>query len=145
MAECMPLFILDALFENMSLAKRHSTTVKMLDPTQLDAVKTALINRTATNELDSLAELGAIRWDLIDPSWNSLERESVIRNSSGLLSVRQNLFLILLYADVTKKDLDGKTSALSSVMGVAEVWRDPVDSANHHPVNIPLFQILESN
>jgi len=136
--------VLSAVFTNMPLGRRHnSTTLNMMNPTQLDAVTMALMNWTATNRFNSLAELGAIRWDLVFPSLNSLDRESIIRNSSRIFDVRQNLFIILLYSDVTKRDLDGNSVALSSVRGVAEVWRDPVDVANHYPINVHLFQIME--
>lgn len=134
--------VLSACLENMSIAKRHSSSVKTLSPAQLASAITVITNRTAGNAFDSLAELGAVRWDLVEPSWNSLERESVIRNSLGLFDVRQNLFVILLYADVTKKDIANNTATLSSVMGMAEVWRDPL--TNSHPVNVHSFQMIES-
>jgi len=134
--------VLRACLENMSVARRHSSTVNILTTNQLTSVMTAITNRTAGNALDSLAELGSIRWDLVEPSWNSLDSESVIRNTAGLFDVRQNFFVILLYADVTKADITGTSATLSSIIGMAEVWRDP--STNSHPVNVHSFQIMES-
>jgi hypothetical protein len=137
--------VLNAGIEGLPLNKRHSSltaSATSLSAGQRDAVRTALLNYSATNNFDSLAELGAIRWELIDSSWNSLDKESIVRNSSGLFDPSQNFFTILLYADVTKKDIAGNSAVLSSIIGLAEVWRDP--STNTHPVNVHAFQIMEA-
>lgn len=136
--------VLAAVFENLSIGKRHSTSATVLTAAQLSSTTNAVLGRSATNGFDSLAELGAIRWELIDPTLNSLEKESILRNTCTLCDVRQNLFTILVYADVTKADITGVSSTLSSVMGVAEVWRDPQGSASHWPASIHSFQIIES-
>ena len=54
------------------------------------------------------------------------EREAFYRNVPGLLGVRQQYFVVLLYAQVTKvvPQVDDK-SVVSGVRGIAEVWRDP--------------------
>jgi len=137
--------VLNAVFEDMPVNRRHSSGVmSVLDATQLNAVETSLINRAATNSFHGLSEFGAIRWDLVNPAWNSLEKESIIRNSCGLFDVRQNFFLILLYADVTRRDLEGSLASTSPMMGVAEVWRDPLITTNDYPISIHFFQIIEA-
>jgi hypothetical protein len=136
--------ILKATFSGIPLNRRHSTVpvTSTLSPAQLDAVATAIIGKTSTNAIDSLAEIGEIRWDMILPTLSSLDKESLIRNSCEVLNTRQNFFVVLLYADVTKTDIAGNSASLSSIVGLAEVWRDP--STNTHPVNVHYFQIMEA-
>lgn len=137
--------VLRSAFADMPINKRHATvSVSLLNAAQLDSVVSSIVNKTATNEFSALSGLGAIRWDQVLPSLNSLEKESVIRNSSGLFDVRQNFFVVLLYGDVMKQDMAGNYAVISSSMGLAEVWRDPQDSANGYPVSIRSFQIMES-
>jgi hypothetical protein len=73
--------------------------------------------------------LGLVDWRTILPpaTGSDLDRESLIRNVSGLLHTRQNFFTILLYAQTTKTvaDMPDK-SVVSGVRAIAEVWRDPV-------------------
>ncbi len=52
---------------------------------------------------------------------NPMLQESVIRNSCGLLSTRQNLFSVLLIDQA----LDSKTNVLAEQRATALLWRDP--------------------
>ena len=77
---------------------------------------------------------------LTDIATNSYERESIIRNSLGLFSIRQNLFTIILAA----QSLDSKTNVLAEQRAVALVWRDPYpDSQNHHDMFVRFFKWLD--
>jgi hypothetical protein len=139
--------VMNTVFSGMPLNRRHSRLpATPLSTAQSDVVVNAIMGKTATNGFESLAEFGIIRWDTLFPipTLSSLDRESIIRNSCRLFNVRQNLFVILLYADVSKRDISGNFASLSTMLGVAEVWRDPVDSTNRYPSNIHLFQVMES-
>jgi hypothetical protein len=59
------------------------------------------------------------------------QQESFIRNISGLATIRQHLFTILLYAQTTKVvPMMPDRSVVAGLRGIAEVWRDPVVSTN---------------
>lgn len=65
--------------------------------------------------------------------WHDPDRESLIRNTEGLLGTRQNLFTIVLIAECRKKVINPETGALppfrlAGQRAVAEVWRDPIRS-----------------
>jgi Tfp pilus assembly protein PilX len=72
------------------------------------------------------------------------EREAVIRNLSGLLTVKQQMFTIILRADAfttrfgSDKLKDG--TVLSSATAIAQVYRD---AAPPHKVTVRLLKILE--
>lgn len=136
--------VLKAIFSGMPLNRRHSAALvtSTLSPAERDAVVSAIIGKSSTNAIDSMAEIGEIRWDSLVPTLSSLDKESIIRNSCELFNTRQNFFVVLLYADVAKTDIAGNSAALSSIVGLAEVWRDP--STNTHPVNVHYLQIMEA-
>lgn len=59
------------------------------------------------------------------------QQESFFRNNCGLMGVRQNLYTVLLYAQTTKVvPLLPQKSVVSGVVGIAEVWRDPIAPTN---------------
>ncbi|MBM4165073.1 MAG: hypothetical protein FJ222_11630 [Lentisphaerae bacterium] len=72
------------------------------------------------------------------------EREAVIRNIAGLLTVKQQMFTIILRADAfttrfaSDKLKDG--TVLSSATAIAQVYRD---AAPPHQVTVRLLKILE--
>jgi hypothetical protein len=72
------------------------------------------------------------------------EREAVIRNIAGLLTVKQQMFTIILRADAfstrfgSDKLKDG--TVLSSATAIAQVYRD---AAPPHKVTVRLLKILE--
>jgi len=71
---------------------------------------------------------------------STLAAQAVIRNTAGLLHFRQNYFIVLLYAQPTKRP---KNDAVLSA--VAEVWRDPVaNPQGAHPRFVRSFKILSN-
>jgi hypothetical protein len=67
------------------------------------------------------------------------QRESIIRNTYELFSLRQNLFTVILAAQA----LDPSGGVAAEQRAVAVVWRDPVANANgHHPAFVRFFQWL---
>ncbi len=66
-------------------------------------------------------------------------RESIVANSYRLLSPRQNLFTILIAAQVT----GSSGGVLAEQRAVAVVWRDPYPDANgRHPALVRFFKWL---
>ena len=81
-----------------------------------------VVNGPYTN----LSEVGLIDWATLDAGQDELRAESYVRNSCGLLGLRNNYFAIVLYAQTTKTVPQmADKSIVSGVRGIAEVWRDP--------------------
>jgi hypothetical protein len=80
-------------------------------------------------------------------SLNEMDRESVLRNSMGLFTTRQQLFTINLRADSFSakygfQDLK-HGNVMSTAQAVAQIWRDPMPNASgRHPCFVRLFKIL---
>jgi hypothetical protein len=78
------------------------------------------------------------------PNVGEFEREALIRNLAGLLTVKQQMFTIILRADAfttrfaSNKLKDG--TVLSSATAIAQVYRD---AAPPHKVTVRLLKILE--
>ncbi len=115
----------------------------------LDTVVNTVIGMTSTNSAVKLSDLGSINWASLYPTATypgstDLDREAFVRNAAGLMGMRNNYFLILLYAQSTKAvaGLSDK-SVLAGVRAIAEVWRDPVKNAEgRNPVVVRVFKIL---
>jgi len=65
--------------------------------------------------------------------------ESVVRNSAGLFSPRQQLFTVVLAADVL---VENTTNVLASRRGVGLVWRDPYPVNGRNDIRIRNFRWL---
>jgi hypothetical protein len=108
----------------------------------------------------NLSCLGSNNWKALAPGGTELEREGFIRNSVNLLDVRQNLFTILLRADVTRDiptqvelqpGVFAKTTTVSVLSGqraVAEIWRDPMPTNDpsgysYHPCFVRFYKIMK--
>ena len=68
-------------------------------------------------------------------------KESIIRNAHQLFGTRQNLFTIILAAQV----IDGSNppAVFSEQRAVAVVWRDPMaDATGRHPTFVRFFKLL---
>jgi Tfp pilus assembly protein PilX len=78
------------------------------------------------------------------PNVGEFEREAVIRNIAGLLTVKQQMFTIILRADAfttrfgSDKLKDG--TVLSSAIAIAQVYRE---AAPPHKITVRLLKILE--
>lgn len=111
--------------------------------TALSVASDVIAQGTYTN----VSDLGRIDWRAYIPGpTNELVNESFLRNTSGLLSCRQNLFLIILYAQATRQvpNLPDK-SVVAGARAIAEVWRDPMtNSFGTHPRFVRLFKMLNN-
>jgi len=95
-----------------------------------------------------ISDLGTNNWSGMFPGWSDLERESLLVNALGLLTVRQNLFTIVLAANSYSMQVGGDRAVggavLASTYAVAEVWRDPFRSlSGKHDWNVRYFRIVE--
>lgn len=101
----------------------------------------SIIKYTKANSITNLSQMGEIE-DLFQTTPKLLQtdaqREAIIRNNIGLLSPRQNLFTVILAAQV----YDG-SAVFAEQRAVAVVWRDPVaDSTGRHPTFVRFFKLL---
>lgn len=98
-----------------------------LDIVQAHAVARALVENQLAHgvqytNLSSMAAWTETSIETYLPGvFDSVEKESIVRNSAGLLSPRQNMFTILLAAQVINDSYD----VLAEQRAVAVVWRDP--------------------
>lgn len=145
--------VLAAVFTNMVLDYPHGPGVVPIS--NLTAVVNAILatNRSAT--FRNLSDLGRINWKTILGGLSEADCEGVLRNASGLLSTRQQLFLILIQVEATRavwhtgSAASGGGSTYYRVLGgsraVALLWRDPypdpVSGKNHWMVRD--FKIVE--
>jgi hypothetical protein len=88
-------------------------------------------NRPYTN----LSELGesAIPWASRMTGPTEICKEAGIRNAAGLLTVRDNLFTVVIRADSFSSAIGGDDSrgvSLGTARAVAEIWRDPIKDSN---------------
>jgi len=89
-----------------------------------------------SNDLSRLG--GAVYTNSTTKLKSDAEIESLIRNSCHLLSSRQNLFTVLLAAQVYDGD-----AVFAEQRAVAVVWRDPVpDADGRHPCFVRFFKLL---
>ena len=136
--------VLGAVFEDLPLVYEGSG--RRLDAGEVWDVGDAILGSGAYYY--DLGDLGEIDWRDEFQGWTDLERESIIAHSEGLLTVRQNLFLILFRVESYSLQIGGERAAggqrLASALGVAMVWRDPFrDDYGNHRHNIRYFEILE--
>ncbi|MCX6997567.1 MAG: hypothetical protein NTV49_10885 [Kiritimatiellaeota bacterium] len=114
-----------------------SNTVSAADA---QMIATRLFTQTGANGTNSLAVVGravtnaSVFASLADDG----ARESLVANSYRLLSPRQQLFTILLAAQVV-----GSGGVLAEQRAVAVVWRDPYPDTNgRHPAFVRFFKWL---
>ncbi len=82
-------------------------------------------------------------------AWGEFERESVVRNSCGLFTLRGQTFIVVVRAESysppfgRKKSIKDGTSNASKT-AIAEVWRDSIPDANgKHPMYVKFFKIID--
>jgi len=136
--------VLRSVFDELPLAS--ATADRKLDDTELATVVDAILDLGAF--FYDVGELGEIVWRNEFPDWTDLERESIIVNSDGLLTVRHNLFIVLIKVESYSRQIGGERAAggtrLSGTHAVAEVWRDPFrDADGNHQNFVRYFELLE--
>jgi hypothetical protein len=131
---------LASVFSGMPLERYPgdpSAVGSSVSPAQATLLATELINQTATpislmSNYGSKTNLMAVIGGL-----SPLRAQSIIRNSAGLFHFRQNLFVVLLYAQPSQGSNDK-----AGLRAVAEVWRDPLANAGTHPRFVRSFKII---
>jgi hypothetical protein len=143
--------VLSAVYQDMPVDVPGPGSQPLLSGMQLEQVVDGVLGITSgmSNAPLRLSDLGATNWGAIAsavgfPGANDLARESIVRNASGLFGVRQNYFLILLYAQTVQGVvMVSDTKLESGVRALAEVWRDPqTNSVGRHRIVVRSFKIL---
>jgi hypothetical protein len=95
------------------------------------------------SNLSQIGQMTNVYSDVVFSSKTSFGKEAFFRNLAGLFGVRQNYFVILLYAQAIKVTPDGQQNASAECRAVAEVWRDARPNAEgKHPCKVRLLKIL---
>ena len=81
--------------------------------------------------------------------WGEWERESVIRNSSGLFTTRGQSYLIIVRGESYSPRFGHKRSMIggnsnASKTAIAQIWRDTIPDKNgKHPIFVKFFKIID--
>ena len=135
--------VMDCVFTNLPLDYPHGDKTNRVGGVLLTDITDSIMVYRQTAEFKSLSELGRVPWRAVLPNGSDLDRESILRNSVGLLHARQNLFTIVLYAQTTKAvALMPDKSVVSGVRAIAEVWRDPVGLPGQHQYLVRTFKVV---
>lgn len=95
------------------------------------------------SNLSRMGQMTNVFADAVFTGRTAFEKEAFFRNLVNLLDVRQNYFVILLYAQSTKTTPDGVKNVAAECRGVAEVWRDARPNAEgKHPCKVRLLKVL---
>jgi len=137
-------YVLDAVFKEIPLGYPESGNT--LTEGQAESVVDEIVGRP--REFHDIGELGdpeQVNWVDLLPDMSDLIRESIISHTAGLLTVRQNLFTIIIRAESYSERLGGGAGIkLASAHAVAQVWRDPFrDDNGNHPCFVRYFKLLE--
>lgn len=107
------------------------------------SVASTIRTRTQTTLFRNLSEIASV-----GPTLGSLDRlqsEGIVRNSSELLGVRQQVFTILFAAQSLA---DSGSNVMGEQRGIAVIWRDPyrvkdADGQDYHPAFVRFFRWLD--
>ena len=129
--------------------------VPLNDPTVLQDIAAAL---QAAGPYTNLSGIGRADWTAasanmgslpVNPPLCDLDREALISNTSGMLGVRQNLFVILLAAGpfrISPGIAAFRGDWLGRSRAVALVWRDPYPDGNgNYPCFVRTFNVLKDD
>jgi len=127
------------------------TASKMLPypaPDMAPEVADFLLSSSETTTYKQLTDVLGLDWEAEFPDLSDVERESLAIYSTGLMGVRQNLFLIVVAAAASEYGVgsvnESATSGRALLRAVALVWRDPVPNAEGlHDCFVQQFQWLE--
>ena len=116
--------------------------------TEIDAERIAAKIVSKTNQYYDVGEIGDDRmgWSTLLPDMSDCEREAVISQIAGLLTVRGNMFTVIIGADSFSLGMaGGKGKVLASSRAIVELWRDPFrdPSSGLHKWFIRSFKLLE--
>jgi len=111
-----------------------------------------LVANNTVNPFRNLSDTLDLSWrtDLAALGLNDVEWDSVLAYSTGLLGVRQNLFLIVVSASAAGQQMGQRVGTQEQVMhrgrqrALAVVWRDPVENPQGlHDCFVQHFQWLD--
>lgn len=155
--------VLAALFKDMPLEQFPGEGSNHLSWTEAKSLAGSFIS-SRTTVFTNLSDVG-IHTGYMDSavlsSYGPFEKESVLRNSAGLLNTRQELFVVLLAGRTRVAEeevwVDGRSGA-DTILGVpagwyrpihcdqravALVWRDPYpDASDEHDIQLISFKWL---
>lgn len=119
--------VLASVFEEIPVGPPGPGVVPLADGKATELAN-ALLNWT--NDFTGVEQLGmtnVIDWRVMFPSpYSDLQRETIYSHAAGLLTARQNLFVVLIKADAYTMTVASEMgSVLSSARAMAIVWRDP--------------------
>lgn len=140
------LDVLASVFYNVPLEEYAGSTDTIDTWTKARNIADAVYTNGLYTGVSQIGEIGG--WASLVNGSNELAMEGPIRNSSELLTVRQNLFTLLVRAESYSVGMGGiGGTALASQHAVAQVWRDPFrssGSSTNHPCFIRLLKVLEN-
>lgn len=137
-----------AIFRDVPLGAPDPDNTAILSSVEASAIGGSLANIIAGRAspfLDVSEFMADVDWESVIPGFSSLERELMISSCEGVLTVRQNTFIILLaaekYVPFAMKASGGKSMA--STYAVATVCRDPFrDGYGRHKMYVRSFNLL---
>jgi hypothetical protein len=115
--------VLMSVFADMPVDYPHGAGATRLQNPQLGTVVDAIMAKTAAGAITNLAELGTMGWTNLWVSGSELDIEAMLRNSTELMTTRQQYFIVLVYAQAMTPVAE-KAGVVTGLRGVAEVWRD---------------------
>lgn len=132
--------VLGAVLRNVPADRWPGEGSAILNMVQASNIAQAIIGSRTYATVSQIAKVGDAGIEAAVPGvLDSLQKEAIIRNTSGLLSPRQNLFTILLA--VQAYDSSGTVAAEQHAVALA--WRDPYPlNATSHPAFIRFFKWL---
>ncbi len=122
------------------------TTNALVTPVLAEQIAAALHGEGGG--ITNLAALGSFDEVLSQGQQTDDLHEAIIRNSIGLLTVRQNLFAVIVEAHALgERPPDGGVQPILGVArALAHVWRDPFVNVNgYNPMYIRHFMYLDEN
>lgn len=120
-----------------------------LDAATLTAVQDLFYEaQTNGTVFSSLTDVLDLDWQSALPTLSDVEREAIAAYSTGLMGVRQNLFLIVVSASAASEGMGesnrGQVGWRGRQRALAVVWRDPVANAQGlHDCFVRLFKWLD--
>ena len=140
--------VLAAVFLNAPLRWDSDSGMTLAQSDALSIANAVIAGNTNYFDVGDIGYANQVNWTAILPNMSDLERESIISHSDGLLTVRQNIFTIILITESYSMNIGGEEATtgirLASARAVAEVWRDPFRDGNgNHRCFIRYLKILE--
>ena len=141
--------VLATVFYNMPVERYPGETAPTttLSDTQALALAQAVISARPTGGYKNLSDIKAVSVPGSLGLTDELQRKSLIRNSAGLLSVRQNLFMVIVLAQSVVDANDDDDVQAEEIVGearaVALLWRDPYPEEGMHETFVRYFRWLD--